>query len=82
MRIELDPRIEAILQAQVAAGQFASIDDALAAAVLGVPALEEAAGDLTWAVPFLDEADTAIAEGRTLSETEAFADLEKRLGAL
>jgi hypothetical protein len=82
MRIELNPRLEAILMAQVAAGQFASIDDALTAAVLGVPVSEEPADDLAWAAPYLAEADIAITENRTVSETEAFADLEKRFGPL
>ncbi|MEQ1695522.1 MAG: hypothetical protein ABL901_06740 [Hyphomicrobiaceae bacterium] len=82
MRIELKPKIEALLQAQVAAGHFASIEDAITAAVLGVPLHDTAGTDLSWAVPYLDEADKAIAEERTTSEAEAFAEVERRLGKL
>lgn len=80
MTIELKPRIEALLQAQVAAGHYASLEDALTAAVLGVPISDERIGDLSWARAFLDEADISIAENGTLSEEAAFADLERHFG--
>ena len=82
MLIELNPRIEALLKAQVAAGHYASIEDALTAAVLGAPAGDDKLGDLSWARTHLDEADAAISEGRTHSEDEAFMDLERRFGKL
>jgi len=82
MRIELKPQIEALLHAQVAAGHFASIEDAITAAVLGVPLLDSAEADFSWAKPYLDEAEKTIAEGRTVSEFDAFAEVERRLGKL
>ncbi len=82
MLIELKPRIEALLKAQVAAGHYASIEDALTAAVLGASPSDEKLGDLSWARSQLDEADAAIAAGRTHTEEETFADLERRLGKL
>ena len=82
MLIELKPRIEALLKAQVAAGHYASIEDALTAAVLGASPGDEKLGDLSWARPHLAEADAAIAEGRTHSEDETFANLERRFGKL
>lgn len=54
MRIDLSPKIEALLQAQVAAGHFKSIEEAITAAVLGAPFSDHAIGDLTWAKPLLD----------------------------
>ena len=82
MRIDLKPQIEALLEAQVAAGHFATIEDAITAAVLGVPIEEDKLGSLAWARPLLDEADAAIAKGETFGEDETYADLEKRFGKL
>ena len=82
MGIALNPRIEAILVAQVAAGQFASIEEAVTAAVLGVPLVDGNLGDLSWAAPYLKQTDDAIAQGLTVSETEAFAEIERRLGKI
>jgi hypothetical protein len=82
MRIELKPRIEALLKAQVAAGHYASVEDALTAAVLGASPNDDKLGDLSWARPYLDEADAAIAAGQTHDEEETFADLESRFGKL
>ena len=80
MLIELKPRIEALLKAQVAAGHYASIEDALTAAVLGASAGDEKLGDLSWARSRLDEVDAAIAAGQTHTEEETFAGLEGRFG--
>jgi hypothetical protein len=82
MLVELKPRIEALLKAQVAAGHYDSIEDALTAAVLGASPSDEKLGELGWARWRLEEADAAIAEGRTFSEAEAFAELESRFNKL
>ncbi len=82
MLIELNPKIEALLKAQVKAGRFRSVEEAITAAVLGVPVLEDALGDLSWARPFIEEAEADIAAGRTYSEDEAYAELERRYGKL
>ena len=82
MRIELNPQIEALLEAQVAAGHFASIEDAITAAVLGLPLDESKIGSLAWARPLLDEAEAAIKSGETFSDEETYSGLEKRLGKL
>ena len=74
MRIELESKIEALLQRQVAAGHFATVEEAVTAAILGVPLNDDALGDLTWAAPYLREADDTIARGHTVSEEESFAD--------
>jgi Arc/MetJ-type ribon-helix-helix transcriptional regulator len=82
MQITLKPEVEALLLHQVAAGYFASVDDALHAAVLGLPMTDPSIGDLTWALPSLAIADAAIARGETVAEAEAFVELERRYGAL
>ena len=82
MRIDLKPQIEALLEAQVAAGHFASVEDAVTAAVLGLPIDEAKLGDLTWARPYVDQADAAIDQGQTLSESDTDSELERRFGKL
>ena len=55
VNIILKPTIAAILEAQVEAGQFASVEDAIAAAVLGVvPDRGEDSADLSWAKSYVD----------------------------
>ncbi len=82
MRIDLKPQIEALLEAQVAAGHFESIEEAIGAAVLGMSIDESKIGSLGWARPFLDEAEKAIEAGATFGEEDAYAELEKRFGKL
>ena len=83
MTINGKPETEAWLKDQVAAGHFASIDDALDAVVahyqLTVEAAEQA--DLSWANPYLDEAEEDIKAGRVKPVATVFDALEKRLGA-
>jgi antitoxin ParD1/3/4 len=68
------------LQAEVAAGHFSSIDEALSVAVADLKALSE--DDLAWAKPYVDEAREQVARGETLSEAEFFAWLDARIEAL
>lgn len=75
MFVNLKPNVGAILEAQVAAGLYVSVEEALTAAVLGVPPAN--VGDLSWAKPYLDAADEDIKNGRTISEEETFAELER-----
>lgn len=82
MRIDLKPKIEALLEAQVAAGHFATIEEAINAAVLGLPLDESKIGPMGWARPYLDEADKAIVAGATFGEEETYAELEQRFGKL
>lgn len=83
MNIELDPKIEALVRAQVKAGKFKTVEDAVTAAILGAPLIDDDALEhLTWARPYLEEAEKAIAEGRTFSEEETYTELEKRLGKI
>jgi antitoxin ParD1/3/4 len=58
------------LEAQVAAGHFASIDEALAVAVADLKALSD---DLAWAKPYVEKARASIARGDVISGRSSFA---------
>jgi hypothetical protein len=77
MKLDLNPKVSAILNAQVAAGLFPSVEDAITAAVLGAPPLN--LGDLSWAKPYLASADAEIEHGETFSEDETFAEIDLKL---
>lgn len=61
MNIPLPPAQEDWLKAQVAAGRFASLEDAIASAVAGLQAQD--AIDDAWAKPLIDEALDALDRG-------------------
>ena len=61
MNIPLPPDQEDWLKAQVAAGRFASLEEAVASAVAGLQAQE--AFDDTWAKPLIDDALQALDRG-------------------
>ena len=68
-----------ILNAQVAAGRFATIEEAMEAAVFGLVGVDT---DLSWAKAALDEADKAIDADDIVDEDRAFAELERRYGRI
>lgn len=78
MKIELQPRIESLLKAQVESGLFDTVDEAIAAAVTA--AYEHANNDLdlSWARPYLDQADRDIADGKTFTHAEVWDHMAKR----
>lgn len=84
MTITLTPNQQKRLEAAVAAGRFASVEEAVRFAVDRL-ALEDAEyGDLSWVKPYLDEARAEIARGETVSMEEAFAETDawlKKRGA-
>ena len=82
MTIHVKPHLEAVLKAQVDAGNFADVEAALEAAILALddPLAED--GDLSdadadWVKPLLDEAEADFAAGRSLSHDEVLALLQK-----
>jgi Arc/MetJ-type ribon-helix-helix transcriptional regulator len=82
MTITLTAEQQKRLEAAVAAGQFASVEEAVRFAVdqLAVDDL----GDLSWAKPYLDEARAQIARGESHSVEEVFAETDawlKKRGA-
>ncbi|MFZ1103763.1 MAG: hypothetical protein WAN86_13130 [Hyphomicrobiaceae bacterium] len=68
------------LEAEVAAGRFESIDDALAAAVAELMSID--ADDLAWAKPYVEQARASVARGAVISGEEFFRRLEGRLDKL
>ncbi len=84
MTITLTPEQQKRLEAAVAAGQFASVEEAVRLAVDNLMVADADADDLSWAKPYLDEARAEIARGETLSVEEVFAETDawlKKRGA-
>jgi antitoxin ParD1/3/4 len=80
MNVTLPPEQQKWLEAQVAAGQFGSIDEALAVAVADLIAIQS--DDLAWAKPYVDRARESVARGDVLSGDEYRAGLKAKIGAL
>ena len=79
MNITLPPEQRKWLEAQVAAGRFASVDEAVVVAVADLMAIEN--DDLVWARPYVDQAFESVARGDVISGEEFFARLKvKREG--
>ena len=68
------------LEAQVAAGHFPSIDEAVQAAVAEMMAL--AAEDFESARPYIEEADASLARGEGIPGAQFLERLDRRLNAL
>jgi antitoxin ParD1/3/4 len=80
MNIRLPPDQQAWLEAQVAAGHFSSVDDAVAVAVSDLMAIGD--DDLAWAKPDVDEGRAAAARGEVVSLDDAAADIDAHIAAL
>jgi antitoxin ParD1/3/4 len=84
MQIALTPEQEAWLQAHVASGGFASIEEAARQLIddrIAELAAEED-DDLAWAKPVVDEARAAIARGEFVSLEEHKAHIAALLASL
>lgn len=84
MSITLTPDQEAWLEAHVATGEFASIEEA-ARHLIDQRIAELATGyedDMAWAKPLVDEARAAIARGEVFTLDEHRARNAARLAAL
>ena len=80
MDITLKPEPLKWLEEQVAAGAYASIDDAVHIAVAGLMAIET--DDLAWAKPLVDEARASIARGEGMKAADVKAETEAYLRSL
>ncbi len=80
MNIRLSPEQDEWLKAQVAAGQFGSVDDAVALAIADFMAIGD--DDLGWARPYVDEARACAARGEVTSLDDAMADIDAHLATL
>jgi len=80
MKIILPPEQQEWLEAEVAAGHFASIDEALAVAVADLMAIQTM--NLAWAKPYVDKARASVARGDVLTGEEYFRRLNDKLASL
>ena len=80
MNITLSADQRKWLEAEVAAGHFESIDDALAAAVAELMSLS--GDDLAWAKPYVEQARASVARGEVISGDEFFKRLARKLETL
>jgi antitoxin ParD1/3/4 len=84
MTIILTPEQEAWCQAHVAAGAFASVEEAARQLIderIAERAIEEG-DDLAWAKPYVDEARAAVARGDVVTLDEHKARNAARLAAI
>ena len=77
MTIQLSPEQQQWLEAQVAAGNFSSLEEAVAVAIADLMATTE--DDLDWAKPLVDEAIAELDRGEGVPADEAFARIYKSL---
>jgi len=80
MNITLPREQQEWLEAQVRAGAYESIDEALASIVAEHMLLD--IDDLGWAKPLVDEARASIARGEGMTLEEYRARMDKRFGKL
>jgi antitoxin ParD1/3/4 len=80
MTITLHPSQQKWLEEQVAAGRFASVEDAVAVAIAEL--MEAQSDDFAWAKPYVDEARDAVARGEAISVDDAIADIDAHLATL
>lgn len=80
MDITLPTEQQKWLEAEVAAGRFESVDDALAAAVAELMSID--ADDLAWAKPYVEKARTSVARGAVIGGEEFLDRLQSRLDKL
>jgi Arc/MetJ-type ribon-helix-helix transcriptional regulator len=77
MTVTLTPDQQNWLEAQVAAGHFTSIEDAIRIAVADLKAANSE--DLDWAKPYLEKARQSVAQGHIMSGDEFLRRTEKNL---
>jgi antitoxin ParD1/3/4 len=80
MNIKLPPEQHKWLEAEVAAGHYTSIDEALSIAVADLMAIHD--DHLGWAKPYVDEARAAVARGDVISGEEYFKRLNAKLESM
>jgi len=77
MTIQLSPEQQRWLEAQVEAGHFSSLEQAVAVAIADLMATVE--DDLDWAKPLVDEAAAELDRGEGVPGDEALARIRKVL---
>jgi antitoxin ParD1/3/4 len=77
MNVSLPPEQLQWLEAEVAAGRFRSIDEAISTAIADLMAVHS--DDLAWAKPYVDEARASVVRGDVMTGEEYFKRLEPDL---
>ena len=77
MTVQLSPEQQQWLEAQVAAGHFSSLEQAVAVAIADLMAMAD--DDLAWAKPLVDEAEAELDRGEAVSGDEGLARIRKSL---
>jgi Arc/MetJ-type ribon-helix-helix transcriptional regulator len=80
MKVTLPPDQQKWLETQIAAGAFASMDEALATAVADLMSIHT--DDLVWAKAYVDQARQSIARGDVLAGEEYFKRLNAKIEML
>ena len=80
MNIQLPQKQRNWLEAEVAAGHFATIDEALAAAVADFMAGQDA--ELSWAKPLVDEVRAGVARGEFVELAEFRSEIQETIAKL
>jgi len=75
MTIQLSPEQQRWLEAQVEAGHFSSLEQAVAVAIADLMATTE--DDLDWAKPLVDEAIASVERGEGIPANEAWERILK-----
>jgi antitoxin ParD1/3/4 len=75
MTIQLSPEQQQWLEAQVAAGHFSSVEQAVAVAIADLMTMSE--DDLDWAKPLVDEAIASVDRGEGIPANEAWERILK-----
>lgn len=78
MTITLTPKQQAWLEAEVAAGRFTSVEEAVQVAVAELMRPIDTT-DLSWARPYLDEARASLNRGEGIPAEQVFAEIDARL---
>jgi Arc/MetJ-type ribon-helix-helix transcriptional regulator len=80
MNVKLPPEQSQWLEAEVAAGRYASVDEALSVAVADLMAIHR--DDLDWARRYVEQARASVARGDVMSGEEYFRRLNAKLASL
>jgi Arc/MetJ-type ribon-helix-helix transcriptional regulator len=80
MTITLTPEQQRWLEAEVAAGRIASVEDAVRLAVDLIMPVDTT--DLSWAKPYLDEAREQVDRGECVEHSDFKRELAERIKSL
>lgn len=75
MTIQLSPAHLKWLEAEVAAGRFATVEDGVTQVL--AERIEMELSDFDWAKPYIDEALKSVEEGRVISQQEFELEMDR-----